>query len=379
MEIAPFSLEQYFARYEFEVPYNLCASDCESVTIGELLQLADISLSDFSTLQLGYTESQGHPELRAAIAALYEQVDSEAVVFLAAPEEGIYLTMRTLLEPGDGVIVLTPAYDSLFNVAAHICGEENVQAWPIVPGEEAGWALDLDALERLLTPQTRLLVVNFPHNPTGYLPDRERFETLVEMARRQDIWLFSDEMYRGLEYDEHDRLPSAADRYERAITLAGLSKVHGLPGLRAGWLVVHDDALRERLINWKHYTTICAAAPSELLALAGLAAQPQLVARNLNIINGNLLAADAFFARWPDHFRWRPPHAGTVALVGVNTSSATAYCERLVRRAGVLLLPGPYLGSDDQHVRLGFGRADFAYNLRQYENYLQEEMREQEL
>jgi len=372
MEIAPFSLEQYFARYEFEVAHNLCASDCETVTVAELLQMARVEMEAFGQLALGYTESQGHPELRAAIAATYEDVEADDVVVLATPEEGIYLTMRALLEPEDEVVVLAPAYNSLRNVPEHICGEAQVKQWEITPAD-SGWELDLDRLETLLTPRTKLLVANFPHNPTGYLPQPPAFKAIVEAARRRGIWFFSDEMYRGLEIGEAVRLPSAAGLYERSVVLAGLSKVHGLPGLRAGWLVVRDADLRERLINWKHYTSICAPAPSEFLALAALAAQEKLVARNQKMIAQNVSAAADFFAAWPETFTWRRPQAGSVALVGLNVPSATDYCQRLIEEAGVLLLPGPYLGYDDGHVRFGFGRADFVSSLRAFEAYLHRE------
>lgn len=372
MEIAPFSLEQYFARYEFEVAHNLCASDCETVTVAELLQMAGVEMEAFGRLRLGYTESQGHPELRSAIAATYDGVEADDVVVLAAPEEGIYLTMRALLQPEDEVVVLAPAYDSLRNVPEHICGEARVRQWAITP-TEGGWELDLERLDALLTPRTKVLVANFPHNPTGYLPQRSFFEAIVDVARRRGIWFFSDEMYRGLEIGDAVRLPSAAGLYERSLVLAGLSKVYGLPGLRSGWMIIRDPELRERVINWKHYTSICAPAPSEFLALAALRAQDKLVGRSRNLVAQNVAAAGDFFAAWPERFTWRPPQAGSVALVGVNAPSATRYCLRLIEEAGILLLPGPYLGYDDGHVRFGFGRADFVANVEAFEAYLQRE------
>jgi aspartate/methionine/tyrosine aminotransferase len=370
MEIAPFALEQYFALFEFNVPYNLCASDCETMSVADLLALAGQSPEALGSLTLGYTESQGDPALRAAIAATYEDVSAAEVVYLAAPEEGIYLLMRTLLAAGDEVVVLSPAYDSLRNVAAHICGAAHVHSWPLQP-DDGGWRLDLEGLQALLTPETRLLIVNFPHNPTGYLPTVTQFEEIIALARRHDLRLFCDEMYRGLEMGGSQRLPSAVDRYERAIVLSGLSKVHGLPGLRAGWLVLRDAAMRDRLINWKHYTTICAPAPSEFLALAALQTAEQLAGRSRTILAENLALADRFFTRWSHLFTWRRPQAGSVALVGVNVPSATAYCEQLITTAGVLLLPGPYLGYDDRHVRFGFGRGDFAAGLNHYETHLE--------
>jgi aspartate/methionine/tyrosine aminotransferase len=370
MKIPPFSTEQFFSLYEFTTPHLLCASDCESMSVAELLQLAGADAADLLGLRLGYTESQGHPALRAAVAALYEDVASDDVVILGAPEEGIYLTMRTLLEASDHVVVLTPAYDSLLNLAEHV--SSHVSRWPVRP-EEGGWSLDLADLDRLVTADTRLIVVNFPHNPTGYLPRPDEFEALIAIARRRGVWLFCDEMYRGLERDPADRLPSAADLYERAIVLSGLSKTHGLPGLRVGWLVVRDPTTRAEIINWKHYTTICPAAPGEALATVALSVHERLARRSRDIIASNLALAKAFFGRWPGRFTWRPPLAGSVALVGLDAPSAIAYCHALARDAGVLLLPGPFLGADDRSVRFGFGRQSFGTALDAYERHLASE------
>ena len=369
MNIKPFATETFFARYEFSTPHLLCTSDCETLTTGELLRLAGLDAADLLGQRLGYTDSQGDPALRAAIAALYESVTPEEVVMLGAPEEGIYLTIRTLLEPGDHVVALTPAYDSLINLAEHVSG--NVTHWPVRPTPD-GWALDPDELAGLLRPDTRLVIVNFPHNPTGYLPPAETFAALLDVVRGSGAWLLCDEMYRGLESDTADRLPSATDSYERAIILSGLSKTHGLPGLRAGWLIVRDAAVRASLINWKHYTTICPPAPSERLAIAALLAHAPLVERSRGIIAANLILAEVFFARHTARFDWRPPRAGSVALVGLDAPSATDYCHALAHDAGVLLLPGPYLGAGDDCVRFGFGRLGFGEALARYEEYLRQ-------
>jgi aspartate/methionine/tyrosine aminotransferase len=369
MDIQPFSIEAFYTRYEFSTPHNLSASDCETMTVRDLLRLANMPESALLDQRLHYTESQGHPDLRAAVSRLYQQVTADGVIILTAPEEGIYTTMRALLEPGDHVVVLTPAYESLLNLAEHITG--NVSQWAVRP-TAGGWALDLGDLERLVTAETKLIVVNFPHNPTGLLPSSTEFEAILAIARRHGVWLFCDEMYRGLERDPQHRLPSAIDRYDRAIILSGLSKIHGLPGLRSGWLALHDSDLRERIINWKYYTTICPPGPSELLAQAALQAHGQLVGRNRALINRNLALAHDFFDRRPDTFEWRPPQAGPVALVGLNTPSATTYCRALAEERGVLLLPSTTLGYGDRHVRFGFGRGTFATALGVYEAVLAE-------
>lgn len=370
MKIQPFATEQYFARYEFSTPHLLSVSDCETITIGELLQMAGVSHEEMGQVLLGYTESQGNPVLRQAVANTYDKVSAEQIVILTSPVEGIYLTLQAMLEPEDEVIVLVPAYDALINVAEHVC--RHVHRWEIVP-TATGWELDLEALAELINPSTKLIVVNFPHNPTGYLPTRSQFEALIQLARKEGVWLFYDEMYRGLEHGGRSQLPSAADIYERSIVLSGLSKTHGLPGLRAGWLVIPDEEVREEIMNWKHYTTICPAAPTEFLALAALSVAEVLAQRSQAIIQQNLQLAEAFFARWQDFFEWRPPLSGSVALVGIDVTSATSYCHQLAREAGVLLLPGPFLGADDQHVRFGFGRRSFPSALSHFDDYLEKQ------
>ena len=373
MDIKPFHTERFFALYEFTAPYILCASDCESLTVDELLGLAGASWESLGCLRLGYTESQGAPALRERIAETYSRVSADKVIGLGAPEEGIFVTMHALLEPGDEVVVLTPCYDSLVNVAEYLgC---RVARWPIVeanehPNGHGGWRLDLDTLKGLVTPRTKLVVVNFPHNPTGYLPSHDEWRTIVEIVGRAGAWLFSDEMYRGLEYDPAARLPSGCDAYERAVTLAGLSKTYGLPGLRTGWLALQDTDLRDRISGWKDYTTICASAPSEALAQIALQTDDKLVKRSLAIIRDNLALAEPFFARWRDVFRWNRPIAGSVALVGLRRDCARDFCSRLVAQQGVLLLPSTGLGIGDGHVRFGFGRLNFSEGLEQLDRYL---------
>lgn len=372
LKIQPFATENYFSLYEFEAPFPLSCSDCESITISELLTLGGMSEREFGATRLGYTQSQGSPELRAAISELYTSVTPDDIVVLTSPVEGIYLTMRTLLEPGDEVISLTPAYDALNNVVRHICG--NVIPWEIRPTQQ-GWSLDFEELEALISDTTRLVIVNFPHNPTGYVPAREDFDRLLQLVDRHQVRLFCDEIYRGLDFEQTPRIASASDAYSRSLTLCGLSKTYGLPGLRMGWLVIRDHEIREELINWKHYTSICPAAPSEQLSLAALRGREEICSRNVALVTQNLEIADAFFDRWTDHFVWRRPLAGSVGLVELNLdafgiSNVHEYCHRLVQETGVLLLPGDCLGCSKPFVRFGFGRQNFSTGLQVFETHL---------
>jgi aspartate/methionine/tyrosine aminotransferase len=371
MKIAPFATEHFFARYEFTTPYQLCNSDCETMTVDELLALAGIPLAELGNLALGYTESQGNPELRRLIASHYETVTPDDVVVLGSPIEGIYLAARTLLQPGDEVIVLSPAYDALTNMFAHIVGADGVKQWAFTETAD-GWRLDFAQLDALLTPRTRLLVVNFPHNPTGYLPTRAQLDALAAFVEANDLWLFYDEMYFGLVHSGTPAIPSAADVTQRAVVLSGLSKTYGMPGLRTGWLIVPDEALRQEIVNWKFYTSICPPAPSEFLAMAALRASDAIRERNLAIIERNRDLFAAFVARWDDLFVWSPPLAGSTSLVRVNVPSVTELGARLAEEAGVLIHPATTLGGSDQHMRIGLGRAAFPAALAQFETYLQQ-------
>jgi aspartate/methionine/tyrosine aminotransferase len=369
MKIHPFATEHFFAKYEFSTPYQLCNSDCETVTVQELLEMAQISIHELGNLSLGYTETLGHPQLREKIAESYAHIDTDDIVMLGTPVEGIYLVARAALNPNDEVIVLSPAYDALINMFEHVVGAANVHKWAFIPGERH-WELDFDKLNSLITPRTKMLVVNFPHNPTGYLPTVTQLEHMIEVVEQNDLILFCDEMYFGLIHSGTPAVPSAAELTQQAIVLSGLSKTYGLPGLRTGWLVIQDQMLRENIINWKFYTSICPPAPSEFLAQAAWKVRDRLRERSILRIEHNLQIADAFFQRWHALFRWRRPVAGSTALVGVNVDSVMDFATQLAKDAGILIHPAITLGADDQHMRMGFGRAAFQAALEKFETYL---------
>ncbi len=369
MKIAPFLTEHFYAQYEFSTPYQLCNSDCETLTVEELLKMANLSLDEFGKLSLGYTETLGNPDLRKQISTTYLTVHPSEVIELGTPVEGIYLVARAVLDPEDEVIVLSPAYDALVNVFEHVVGSSNVKKWEFIPGDNH-WELNFEQLEQMISPQTKLLVVNFPHNPTGYLPTQSQLDELARITEQHNIIIFCDEMYFGLVHSGSQEVKSAIDVTPRAIILSGLSKTYGLPGLRTGWLIVKDEEIRKNLINWKFYTSICPPAPSEFLAEAALKVRGQLIERSIHQIEHNLQIAEEFFRRWPALFTWRKPMAGSVALVGMNIDSVSRFAGELAEKAGVLIQPAITLGSSDQYLRMGFGRAAFPEALEKLEAYL---------
>ena len=352
MQLPPFKLERYFARYEFAVKHLLCASDCEAMTIAELLALEDGASEAFQDHWLGYTESAGDPGLRREIARLYTTVEPDQILVHTGAEEAIFLFMQAALCPGDHVIVHWPCYQSLFEVARSLgC---TVTFWRA--REENGWALDLEELKEAIRPATRAVILNTPHNPTGYLMPAADQAVLVEIAREAGLLLFSDEVYRESEYDPADRLPAACDLDERAVSLGVLSKTYGLPGLRIGWVATRNAAVYRRMAALKDYTTICNSAPSEFLAAVALRRRQSLAARSRDTIAANLILLDDFFARHADRFAWVRPKAGPIAFPRLKQDDAADFCHRLVTEAGVLLLPGAMYDHPKNHFRIGFGR-----------------------
>ena len=357
MQIAEFALERFFARWEFNVRHLLCASDVQGYAMSELIALADDETRTmWERLTLGYTESTGHPLLRAEIASLYETADAEDMLTFTGAEEAIFLAMHALLAAGDHAIVVWPAYQSLFEVGRSVGAD--VTLVPLSPGD---WSLDVDALEAAVRPSTRVIVVNYPHSPTGALLDRASMDRLTSFAEERGITLFSDEVYRYLELEEGTRLPAAVDRGARAVSMGVMSKSFALAGLRVGWLATHDRALLRRIAALKDYTTICGSAPSEVLALMALRARERVLARSRAIIAGNLPLLDRFFERETEYFEWVRPRAGSVAFPRLKTDEPDAidrFSADLVKEAGVLLLPGSTFGHPGNHFRVGFGRTD---------------------
>lgn len=367
MNLKPFKLERYFAKYEFSVKYLLSSSDCDGLVQSELLTLADDETRKlWENLTLGYTESLGHLLLREEIAKLYEGIRPENCL-VVVPEEGIYMALNSILESGDHVICTFPGYQSLYEIAEGIGCE--VTKWK--PEEENGWRFNPDFLEQNIKENTKLIVINFPHNPTGYLPSKEDYQKIINIAREHGIYVFSDEMYRFLEYNANDRLPSACELYEKAISLFGMSKTFGMAGVRIGWLVTKDTELLTRMATFKDYTTICGSAPSEILSIIALRAKDKIVGKHLERIKRNLSFLDKFFEEYKNRFEWIRPKAGTIAFPKIKGSDDSFdFCQEVVKKANIMVLPSTVYDYDNKHFRLGFGRENMPEALIQFRNYL---------
>jgi aspartate/methionine/tyrosine aminotransferase len=366
MQIKPFRIEQYFGKYEFTAKYLLSNSDAESRTIKELLDFEPDAQERFLDHWCGYTESPGAPWLREAIAGIYKETRLEDILVLSAAEEGIFVLYHALLGPSDHVIVETPCFESCLEVARSTGAQ--VSEWR--RSFENGWAHNLAALEKLIQPNTKIIYINTPHNPTGLLMPANVFKQLLAIAASRKIIVFSDEVYRELEHDPSQRLSAACDAYEFGVSLGSMSKTYGLPGLRLGWLACRDPEIIRRCLEFKYYTTICSSAPSEYLAALALRHRSILVERNLEIVRRNLPLLDEFLKRHSSLFDWVKPNASPIGFVRLKPDrDIYAFCEEVVRDSGVLLLPGSVY-DQPRHIRFGYGRKNMPEALTQFETYL---------
>lgn len=369
-----FRLEQYFSKWEFAARHHLTASDAQSMTLRELLSMGDTEDREaFDGLWLGYTETFGAVALRLQIAETYDTIAADQLLCFAGAEEGLYTANHALLESGDHAIVVTPNYQAAETVPLSICAVTGVALDP-----EAGWDLDLNRIAEVVRPNTKLISINFPHNPTGRIVARETFDGLIELCRQRGLWLINDEVYRGLGAHPDRHLPQVADLYERGVSLNVMSKAYGLPGLRIGWIACQDRDLLLRMERMKHYLSICNSGPSEVLARIGLKARIRILSRNNGLIRDNLVLLNAFFAEFPELFEWEVPDGGCVGYPRYRgEGSVDDFCSKLVEHSGVLLLPAHLYRSDlcatpTDRFRIGFGRHGMAEGLGAFRAHLRQ-------
>ena len=368
MKLKPFELERYFSKYEFRVSHLLSCSDCEPYSLSDLLVGADDeTLAMWENLKLSYTESQGNPVLINEISKLYKTITHDKILQVI-PEEGIYITMRTLISEGDEVISMFPCYQSLEEIA--VSQGAVLKRWKAK--YKSGWTFDIDELDNMCTPKTHMVIINIPHNPTGAVFTNDESERIVNIARKNNCILFCDEMYRFLEFNKSARLPSTCEIYDNAISLCGLSKSFAMPGLRCGWLITKTKKYLTEFKVYKDYTTICSSAPSEILSIMALKQKDKILKRNMDIISLNLKALDEFAAKYKSIITYKKPAAGSICMPLLNpVINADTLAEKLIDEISLMVLPSSVYNLSENAFRIGFGRKDFISSLTLLDNYME--------
>jgi len=367
-----FRLETHFSKWEFKARYHLTASDAESISLRELLTMAsEEEREEFESMWLGYTETFGAPDLREAIASTFQHRSSTDILCFAGASEGIFAANNVLLDKDSHAIVVTPNYQSHETLPVALCEATGI---PLDPDDD--WSLDIDRVADAIRPNTKLLTINFPHNPTGAILSLDRYQALIELCRKYGIYILHDEIFNGLGHAETIHLPFVADEYELGLSLNVMSKSFGLPGLRVGWIACQDRDVLSKMERLKHYLSICNSGPSERLAKIALNHRHVLLSRNCAIVDSSLPKWEAFFNNHVELFDWYKPDGSCMAFPRYKGDEGVEnFTKRLVEQAGVLLLPSTIYHSTlgptpADRFRIGLGRTDLDDGIDAIEKFL---------
>lgn len=366
MKINEFKLERYFAKHEFSAKYLLSSSDSDGYAIKDILETAsEDEIALWNDIKLGYTDCEGSPFLREAISKQYKKA-SIANVLVASPGELNFIALNALLVASDHVITVSPAYQSLSEVVTAIGCE--ISFWK--PNPE-NWQFNPEDLESLIQKNTKLIIINFPHNPTGSYLSLSELNRVVEIARKYDLYLFSDEMYHKLMISKLEELPPVSDLYEKGISLWGTSKSFGMAGLRTGWLVSQNKELLYKCLVFKDYLSICTSPTTEVLTFMALNNMNRFIMPNIEKIKRNVKLFEEFVRKHNELFEFIPPKAGSTAFVRMNIKeSALDFSNKLVLKTGIMTVPSEMFLYEGKYLRVGFGRENFPEVLDVFDTYL---------
>jgi aspartate/methionine/tyrosine aminotransferase len=357
MRLEPFAIERLQSIWEHRVAWNLAESGVHPLRVEELAE-SDADRLALLRQPLAYTQTNGTLELRSAIASMYGGASPAHIQVTTGGSEANWLTLWTLVERGDEIVLMLPNYMQVRGLARAF--GVDVKPWPLVEDNgtserPARWRPDIDALKRLVTNRTRAIFICNPNNPTGARLTSGELDEICSVASHSGAWIVSDEIYRGAELDGVET-PTIWGRYERTVVTSGLSKAYSLPGLRTGW-VVGPIVLVEELWGAHDYSTIAPAAVSDLLARIALAPARRelLLARTRGILRTNYPVLRRWIERRSSFLSHIPPEAGAITFVKYQYPiGSTALIERIRNEQSVLVVPGDHFEMDG-YLRIGFG------------------------
>lgn len=350
-----FKMARFSAQWQPGSLENMHSSNPEPLSWDELSELSQVDLSALlQTTAFNYESTQGNPALREQISdAYYSQVSQQDIVLTSGAQEAIYLLMNALLAQGDEVITFTPCFEPLAKVAENVGAKVAL----IALDEQQGWQIDWQLLESTFSDKTQLLIINFPHNPTGKNISRNELDRLITLCEKHNCWLFSDEVFKGLEHDENHCLPAAVDLYDKAISMGVMSKALALPGIRIGWLVSKSIELVEQLLVVKSHLSICQSSLDAHLCQAIIPISKKLWKRNLTIIKCN---KDHIAQLLINHksMTWHKPEGSATAFIQLRDQAGDEFAHKLANNKGLFVMPNEAFLTAHSGFRLTLGKSD---------------------
>ena len=343
------------SHFEQEVDYNLSESGVHPLTLRDLLNYKPSILEELLGTELNYPYVNGDPTLRANIARIYSGAKEDNVLVTVGAIEANYISLRTLLNKGDELVVMLPNYMQIPGIA--INHEYNLKTFSLK--EENNWAPDLDLLEDLVTCKTKLIAICNPNNPTGYILTEQEMDAIVSIARKAGAWILADEVYSGAEHYTDQQTQSFYGRYPKVLAIGSMSKAYGLPGLRIGWIAGPQKTLDD--IWARHeYVAISASMLSNKLAALALSEEvrPKLIKRTRDYIRKGFPLLREWMDNHPGMFQYVPPQAAAIAFTRYDLNiNSTEFSNRLISEKSVFVVPGDFFGMD-KFVRISYGLPD---------------------
>ena len=349
MTFKAFDLERLLSDWEQTVEFNFAESGVHPVPLKELLEFADADLNEFLDIPLNYPEVNGDLKLRQRIQGLYNGAGLDNVIVTVGASEANYILANTLLMEGDEVAVMGPTYMQFSGAASNL----GAQVRTFSLNENKAWALDIEELQEAVTPNTKVIAVVNPNNPTGKILSEKEMDVLIAAAEKVNAWLIADEVYGGAEREKTQPTSSFYGKYNKVITVNGLSKAYGLPGLRIGWIVAPVNLIQEL---WKRheYTTVSSSMLGNRLGEMALRphVRRQLLDRTRKLVGQGFDVLQQILDEYPDVYSVVPPGASALSFVRYNLPvNSTELIHRFREEENILIVPGDCFGLD-HHLRI---------------------------
>lgn len=370
MKIKPFAVEEWMNAWEVGAKYNIAETCVDSISMNDLFELTGEDKTEFlnrlCARRLSYGDIEGLPEFRKGVCGLYKTLNIENIVPTHGASGANHHVFYSLISPGDRVVSIMPTYQQLYSIPESYGADVQI----LHLSKENNYLPDLEELRRLVTPETKMICINNPNNPTGALMSEQMLREIVEIARSADAWILCDEVYRHLS-QEDDWCPSIVDLYEKGISVSSMSKVFSLAGLRLGWIATHDMSVVKSCLSHRDYNLVSCGVFDEMLAAAALKHRDKLLERSRKIVRENLQILDDWVSSEP-HVSYVKPKAGTTALVYYDLDiSSYEFCEEMYKKTGAFVTPGDcFEVPHSMRIGYAYGKQDLIDGLKAISEYI---------